>query len=219
MPPKNAAASLPPWTLVAADDPRERAGAMEPSAFVSAEWAKTIKAASNRPWTNAAKVIASIAAERPDARYVEGWAVKGGVSDPLWHAWVDIPLGASERSWIRVDATPMWRWTIEDNRYGPVIEVRAADMLPFVATLLEPRGRPKCRLPLVPLEPEPRHRIPQPRPAAPFPPELDAAVATRAAAVMEALAVRQRELVAMVHVDGRSELDRLAAMGVLPRPK
>jgi hypothetical protein len=89
---------------------------MEPSAFVSAEWASAIKAASNHAWTNAAKVVAAVAAERPDARYVEGWAVKGAVSSPVWHAWVDVPLGASGRSWLRIDATPMWRWIMEHDR-------------------------------------------------------------------------------------------------------
>lgn len=219
MPSKTGAAPLPPWSLVPADDPRERAGAMEPSEFVSAEWARAIKAASNRPWTNAAKVIASIAAERPAARYVEGWAVQGAVSAPVWHAWVDFPLGASERSWMRVDATPMWRWMIKHNRYGPVIEVRAANMLPFVEPLLRPRGKAKCRLPLVPLVPEPPLRMRQPTPVEPFAPEFGAEVAERAAEVKEILAARQRELTSMMHVDGRSELDRLAAMGVLPRPK
>lgn len=219
MPSKNAAAPLPPWTVVAPDDPRATAGAIEASSFVSAEWAGAIKAASNRPWSNAAKIIASIAAERPDARYVEGWAVKGAVFSPTWHAWVDIPFGASERSWMRVDATPMWRSMLEHNEYGPVIEVRAMDMLPFVEPLRQPRGKAKCRLPLVPLAPQPPLKITQPAPAEPFPGEFGAAVAARAAEVREMLAVRQRELTSMVHVDGRSELDRLAAMGVLPRGK
>src|SRR5512140_2269743 len=191
MPSKPRAAPLPPWCVVAADDPRERAGAMEPSAFVSAEWAREIKAASNRPWTNAAKVIAAIAAERPGARYVEGWAVQGGVSAPLWHAWVDVPLGSSERSWMRVDATPMWRWMMEHNRYGAVIEVRAAEMQPFVEPLLRPRGKAGCRLPLVPLVPEPRLRTNQPKPLEPFAPEFGVVVAERAAEVREILAARQ----------------------------
>lgn len=216
---RSEAAPLPPWSIVAADDPRERAGAMEPSEFVSAEWAREIKAASNRAWSNAAKVVAAIAAERPDARYVEGWAVKGGVSGPVWHAWVDVPLGASGRSWMRVDATPMWRWMIKHNRYGPVIEVRAADMLPFVEPLLRTRGKAKCRLPLVPLRPEPPLAMRHPTPAEPFAPEFGAGVAARAADARELLAAMQRDLTSMVHVDGRSELDRLAAMGVLPRPK
>jgi len=219
MPPRRSAAPLPPWTVVAADDPRERAGAMEPSAFVSAEWAREIKASSNRAWINAAKVAAAIAAERPDARYVEGWAVKGGVSRPVWHAWVDLPLGASERSWMRIDATPMWRWMMEHNRYGPVLEVRAAHMLPFAESLLRPRGKATCRLPLVPLAPERPLSMKEPTPAEPFAPEFGTEAAARAADVRELLAAMQRDLTSMVHVDGRSELDRLAAMGVLPRPK
>lgn len=192
---------------------------MEPSEFVSAEWARAIKAASHRSWTNAAKVIASVAAERPAARYVEGWAVQTALSAPVWHAWVDFPLGASERSWMRVDATPMWRWMTKHNYYGPVIEVRAADMLPFVESLLRPRGKAKCRLPLVPLMPQDPLHSRQATPVEPFAPEFGAEVAERAAAVKEILAERQRATMSMVHVDGRSELDRLAAMGVLPRPK
>lgn len=219
MPRVTGGAHLPPWTLVARDDPRDRAGAVEQSAFVSAEWARTIKAASNRPWTNAAKVAAAIAAERPAARYVEGWAVQGGVSAPVWHAWVDVPLGVSEQSWMRVDPTPMWRWMMEHTRYGPVIEVRAAGMLPFVAPLLRPRGKATCRLPLVPLVPEPPHGMRQPTPVEPFAPEFEADVAARAAEVRAALAAAQRDLTSMVHVDGQSELDRLAAMGVLPRSR
>lgn len=219
MTPGSAAAPLPPWTLVPADDPRERAGAIELSAFVSAEWAREIKAASNRPWSNAAKVIAAMASERPAARYVEGWALQGGVVGPVWHAWVDVPLGTSELSWMRVDATPMWRWSMQHNRYGPVIEVRAADMLPFVEPLLRPRGKAKCRLPLVPLRPEPTLATRNPTPAEPFAPEFGVEVAARAADAKELLAAMQRDLTSMVHVDGRSELDRLAAMGVLPRPK
>ena len=206
--------ALPPWTLVPAGDPRERPGAVEPAAYVSAEWARTIKAASNRAWTNAAKVIARIVDERPGARYVEGWAFM--LYQPVWHAWVDVPLDTSERSWLRIDATPMWRWGIEHNRYGPVIEVTATAMAPFVAPLLQPRGRARCRLPLVALAPEPPTRKPQPQPASSFEEEFGSAVAARAAEIRASLQAYQQERLNAIYTDGRAELDRLAAMRVLP---
>ena len=158
--PSRIAPTRPSWTIVGPDDPRMRDNAVEPGTFASGEWAKAIGAASNRAWTNAAKVIARIAPERPDARYVEGWGVTS--ANPVWHAWVDVPLGESERSWLRIDATPLWRWSMEHNFYGAVLEVRASEMARFAAPLLRRGGRPLCRLPLVSLAAAPRLATPQP---------------------------------------------------------
>jgi len=169
---------LPAWTIVRAGDPRERTGAVEAPAFVSAEWAAAIRATSNRPWINAAKVIATIVAERPDARYVEGWASKFG---PEWHAWVDVPLAATEQAWLRIDATPLWRWSLDHNRYCPVLEVRATDLAPLVAPLLQPRGRALCRLPLVSLAPAPKLAMFHPMPGDTLAADFGDDVAARAA--------------------------------------
>lgn len=215
MSPKSHAAPLPPFTVVADADPRSRAGAVEPSEFVSAEWAREIRAASNRAWTNAAKIVAAIAAERPEARYVEGWASQGAVSQPVWHAWVDVPLDSAERAWMRIDATPMWRWMMKHTTYAPVVEVRASVMLPFVVSLRAPRGRATCRLPIAPLvDASGRDRQPRPTPA--LADELGPAARVRADEARRLVTTRQQALTADVHADGQSELDRLAAMRVLP---
>lgn len=210
---------LPPTTVVGADDPRHLQGAVEKSQYVSGEWAHTIGATSHRAWTNAAKVIASIAAAHADARYVEGWATKGGVNDPLWHAWVDVPLGRAGASWMRIDPTPMWRHLMEHNDYGPVLEVRAVELLPFVAPLLQPRGRSLCPLPLVPLAPRRSASVPQPKPAGSLADTFGAAAEARSIAVRDQLHARQRAVTSMIVTDGTSELDRLAAMRVLPKDR
>lgn len=207
---------LPAWTIVRSDDPRERPGAVETPAFVSAEWAATIRAASNRPWINAAKVIATIVDARPDARYVEGWASKFG---PEWHAWVDVPLAATEQAWLRIDATPLWRWTLEHNRYCPVLEVRASDLAPFVAPLLRPRGRAHCRLPLVSLAPAPKLAMFHPVPDDALAAQFGDTVAARALEARAALATWEVERVKMTRAEGQAELDRLAAMRVLPKAR
>ena len=211
-------APLPPWSLVASDDPRLRDGAVELSEFVSGQWAHTVKVASNRPWPNAAKVVALLGREYPDARYVEGWATMGGVREPLWHAWVDVPLDRVARSWMRIDATPMWRSLMKNNVYGPVLEVRAADLIELVEPLLQPRGRARCRLPLAEIPPEPhgigsyrRHR-----PAESFRIDFGPEAAERSDLVRATLDDLQRSLTSMIHTDGKSELDRLAAMRILP---
>lgn len=209
---------LPDWNVVAVEDARFRIDAVEAPALVSADWAKNVRAASHRPFINAAKVIAALAAERPDARYVEGFASLGGVKRPEWHAWVDVPLGAAERSWLRIDATPMWRWMLEHNQYAPVLEVRASELLPHVEPLRAPRGRARCRLPVAPILPSFNvHDFdPQPDPVS-LAAALGPAIAERAVAVREHLLAEQHERTAMIHVDGRAELDRLAALRVLPR--
>ncbi len=217
--PARRASSLPPTAVVGADDPRNRPGAVEKSQYVSGEWARSIAAASHRAWTNAAKVIASIATQHPDARYVEGWATKGGVNDPLWHAWVDVPLGRAGAAWMRIDPTPMWRHLMEHNDYGPVVEVRASEMLPFVAPLLQPRGRSLCPLPLAPLAPHRSASLPHPKPAGSLADTFGAAAEARSSAVRDELHSRQSALTSMIHTDGTSELDRLAAMRVLPNDR
>ena len=215
MSPKPTPAPLPPFTVVADAEPRSRAGAVEPSEFVSAEWAREVRAASNRAWTNAAKIIAAMAAERPDARYVEGWASQGAVSAPVWHAWVDVPLDSAQRAWMRIDATPMWRWMLQQTTYAPVVEVRAAALLPFVVRLTASRGKASCRLPIAPLvDASGRDRQPRPTPA--LADELGAAAHARSEEARRLVTKRQRALTADVHADGQSELDRLAAMRVLP---
>lgn len=217
MTPNRDALPLPRWTLVQPDDTRHRPRAVEAPSLVSADWAKSIRAASNRPWQNAAKVVAAIVAERPDARYVEGWAAQGGVRDPQWHAWVDVPFGASEQSWLRIDPTPMWRWMLEHNWYAPVIEVGASMLAPLAAPLLAPRGRAACRLPVVPLAPARGRADNHPVPAATLAAEFGAEVAERIAELRTGLVEKQREATAMIHVDGRAELDRLEALRVLPK--
>lgn len=189
---------------------------MEHSAHVSAEWAHTIHAASHRPWTNAAKVIAVLAGDRPDARYVEGWASQGGVAEPMWHAWVDVPLGATELAWLRIDASPMWRWTLPQNRYCPLVEVRASELAPLVAPLLLPRGRARCALPLAPLAPAPKLAMFHPVPDDSLGDILGTAAAWRSSVQREALLAALREQTQTVRADGQAELDRLAAMRVLP---
>lgn len=186
--------------------------------MVSAEWAHTIRAASNRPWPNAARVVAAIGREHPDTRYVEGWASLGGVREPLWHAWVDVPLDRMARSWMRIDVTPMWRWSMKNNVYGPVIEVRASDMVDLVQDLLRPRGRARCRLPLAEIRADPhgvgsyrRHR-----PAESFDDDFGTAAAERCDQVLVRLSELQGSLTAMIHTDGAAELDRLAALRLLP---
>lgn len=210
------APSLPPWRTVSPDDPRERDGAMEPSEFVSGEWASSIGASSNRAWSNAAKVVAAMGEAQPDVRYVEGWAAHGGVGGIVWHAWVDVPLGSSGRSWLRIDATPSWRWTIKHNRYAPVLEVRASDMLEFVAPMRRPRGRARCRLPLVPLVHDPTGSYRQPMPIPTIAAEFGSTVAARSAQARMLVQAHQRTRTAELHVDGLSELDRLRSLGLLP---
>lgn len=214
--PKKSLANIPEWTLVRADDPRERAGAVEAPAYVSAEWARRIGSVSNRPWTNAAKVIAELAAECPASRYVEGWACMTRV---MWHAWVDVPLGASEQAWLRIDATPMWRWTLEHNRYAPVLEVRATALAPLVAPLLEPRGRALCRLPLVELAPAPKLASYHPMPADSLGAQFGVETASRAEELRGALSAWWGERSTTGVADVRAELDRLAAMRVLPKDR
>lgn len=206
----------PACTIVGEDDPRERPGAVEHSAHVSAEWARTVHATSHRPWANAAKVIALLAGDHPDARYVEGWASQGGVMQPMWHAWVDVPLGASELAWLRIDASPMWRWTMQHNRYCPLVEVRATELAPLVTPLLRPRGRARCPLPLAPLAPAPKLATFHPVPADSLGEVLGAAAAWRASALRASLVDALREQTVTVRADGQAELDRLAAMRVLP---
>lgn len=211
--PLDSGAHLPDWTVIRDDDYRHRLGAVEAPPYVSAEGARSIRAASNRPWANAAKVIAALAAQRPDARYVEGWASRFA---PMWHAWVDVPLDTSEKSWLRIDPTPNWRWTLEHNRYSPVLEVRGATLAPFVQPLLQPRGRALCRLPLAPLAPAPKLASYQPMPADSFATEFGAEAAARASELHGALVKWHTERATIGHADVRAELDRFAAMRVLP---
>ena len=208
---------LPPWTIVQPDDPRSREGAVEPSEFISGEWAHSVGAASNRAWINSAKVIALMAGEHPEARYVEGWAAKGGVSSVVWHAWVDVPLDRMERSWMRLDCTPMWRWMIKETCYAPVLEVRASDLAPLVEPLRRPRGRALCRLPIAGLVGDPTGSYREPTPcAATVARELGAEVITRMEEARDLVATHVSELTSMVHTDGTAELDRLAALRLLP---
>lgn len=213
---ESGAAARPPYRIVQADDPRRRQGAVEASEYVSGQWAHAVNASSNRAWTNAAKVIAAMAEEHPNARYVEGWATKGGVCGAVWHAWIDLPLDAAERAWMRIDATPMWRMMMKHTEYGAVLEARAADMFPFVEPLRRPRGRARCRLPFVPLVPDPTGSYRFPKPIEPIAGELGPTVADRLAAVREELDARFQSLTSMIYTDGAAELDRLAALRVLP---
>jgi hypothetical protein len=183
---------------------------------VSKEWAHAIGAASNRSWSNAAKVAAAMAAQHPDACYVEGWASMGAVNQPVWHAWVDVPLDRARRSWMRVDATPMWRWMMRDSAYAAVLGVTASEMARFVDPARGRGQRPRCRLPLVPLLPDPTKSYRQPMPADPLHSEFGEEAAIRSAEARTTLEAQRRAHSTHVHADVASELDRLAALRVLP---
>jgi len=215
MTPARKTSSLPRWTIVRAGDPRERPGAVEAPPYVSAEWARSIRATSNRPWINAAKVIAAIVEEHPEARYVEGWAAQ---TVPVWHGCVDLPIGSLKQSWLRIDATPKWRWTLDHNRYGAVLELQAAALAPFVAPLLEPRGRALCRLPMVPLAPASKLATFHPLPADRLAADFGAEAAYRSSEVRRELDAWNAAHGMTRNADAVAELVRLAAMRVLPKP-
>ena len=118
---------------------------------------------------------------------------------------------------MRVDCTPMWRWMIKDTCYAPVVEVRASELAPLVESLRRPRGRPQCRLPIVSLLGDPTGSYRQPMPdVATIATELGAEVVARMDEAHDAVATHASELTSMVHADGTSELDRLAALRLLP---
>ena len=93
----------------------------------------------------------------------------------------------------------------------------ASAMAPLVAPLLRPRGRALCRLPLVTLAPEPPTRKPQPKPAPSFVAEFGEEVVARADEMRGSLEAYQQERINAIYTDGRAELDRLAAMRILPQ--